>query len=597
MSPLRLASSLSLALLLLSAAPLAPADTGRLADGLVQRIRPLQSADGSYGSGFADTCRVLDALARSPRRYTDLDGPFMRRAVEWILDIAPTPETDALRALGLSCAITVRATAEREAALDRLAAASHTPDLDALLAWRALRPNASLPPNWEAEASARAAAEEPHPDAASAWARWVRFARLDGRTPTERAQPVPPADSATVAELVDALEVVIALHGLPALPAVDTARVDAGTAKPALPPHAAPGRDPSVALEAAWHFLHERQRGGTFGLELPGWEGPEPGVTAMCLSATAILADRLGQPRPEWFADGLDYLVGLQQEDGAIMQIGLDVYTTSVALDALLAGGRPEDAPVIERARRFLLAAQADEGEGYLSEDDPHYGGIGYGNDERPDLSNTHMAIEAAARAGTPSTDPFYAKALVFLERCHNTGEAGALSWPRLAGGRLVNGIDGGATYMPGNSMAGEIEIAPGIWQARSYGSMTYALLKSYIFCGLPRDDARVRAAVTWLSRNFTVETNPGYANATEGAQGLYYYYLTLARTLARLASHEFTDEAGTPIAWREQLTRKLVDAQRADGSWINDASPRWWEGAPPLATAYAVLALAAAGA
>ena len=35
-----------------------------------------------------------------------------------------------------------------------------------------------------------------------------------------------------------------------------------------------------------------------------------------------------------------------------------------------------------------------------------------------------------------------------------------------------------------------------------------------------------------------------------------------------------------------------LKAMQRQDGSWLNANSPRWWEGNPVLATAYALLAL-----
>ncbi|HTE06780.1 MAG TPA: hypothetical protein VK824_11325, partial [Planctomycetota bacterium] len=82
-----------------------------------------------------------------------------------------------------------------------------------------------------------------------------------------------------------------------------------------------------------------------------------------------------------------------------------------------------------------------------------------------------------------------------------------------------------------------------------------------------------------------------------DGKQGLYYYYLSLGRTLRRLPPEGFRNAKGEPIAWREALTRKLLDSQRTDGSWINEGSVRWFEGAPTLCTAYAVLALVDAGA
>jgi squalene-hopene/tetraprenyl-beta-curcumene cyclase len=100
---------------------------------------------------------------------------------------------------------------------------------------------------------------------------------------------------------------------------------------------------------------------------------------------------------------------------------------------------------------------------------------------------------------------------------------------------------------------------------------------------------------VRWLSRNFSVDQNPGFATPAECKQGLYYYRLVMARTLALLPEGAFKDEQGHVIDWRTPLVRRLLDSQRVDGSWINTESLRWWEGAPPLASAYALLALRAA--
>jgi squalene-hopene/tetraprenyl-beta-curcumene cyclase len=592
--------------LLLLAPAAAAQDLKDLADALARGIRTHQNEDGSYGAGLADTCRVLDALGRSPRRYTDLDGPFVRRAAQRVAAAEPQAQTDALVALALAGSLTPSLAAAREAALERVLAAPGEPSYEAALALTTLRPEAlrrgtattADPALACLLATDPASVPAPAVSETVAWTRWARAALLRGLVPTEQpSPPAEPAPQATLADVVAALETVNVLAGIKKPAATSTApAASAGDVSSQPPERVSAGQDIAAALERAWTFLETHQHDGQFGLELAGWDGAEPGITALNLSAACWLADRLDRPRPAWIARGLDYLVGLQKADGAISAYGLDVYTTSVAIEALLAGGREQDGPVVERARQYLLAAQSDEGEGYSVESDPLYGGIGYGGDERPDLSNTHMAIEAASRAGTPTGDALFSKALVFLERCQNLGERSVNTWPRAAGGTLVSGTDGGSTYMPGNSPAGEIELGGGQWQARSYGSMTYALLKSYLFCGLEADDERVRAAVSWLGQNFTVEANPGFAKPADGAQGLYYYYLALARTL-RLLPQALHDPEGRPIDWRGQLERKLLDEQRIDGSWINEGSPRWWEGAPTLCTAYALLALAAAGA
>mgnify|MGYP002046225124 CR=1 FL=1 len=63
------------------------------------------------------------------------------------------------------------------------------------------------------------------------------------------------------------------------------------------------------------------------------------------------------------------------------------------------------------RARNWLIGLQADEGEGY-SEGDLYYGGIGYGGDERPDLSNLQMALEALDAGGLDKGDAAFKRAL-----------------------------------------------------------------------------------------------------------------------------------------------------------------------------------------
>jgi squalene-hopene/tetraprenyl-beta-curcumene cyclase len=575
-------------------------DTKDAADALVRRIRAFQQPDGLYAGDLATTCRVLDAFGRSPRRYTDLDGPFIRKAALGVVAGHTALQDDALLVLALAGGLSEPIVEARNAALRRALAAAGPAGYEQLIVHATFAPERPAPEAADPDDPAAAclvAAEPasvtpPETADARAWAAWARAARLRGVTPQQRPELPQPDPEATLEELLTALETVIALHGLPSSLASDE---PAGAVPAPLPERVAPGQELRTALERAAAFLETHQEGGTFGLELPGWDGPEPGVTAMSLTAACWVHAELGQARPAWIDAGLDYLTGLQKADGAIAAYGLDVYTTTVAIEALLAGGRDSDREVIERARGYLIAAQSDEGEGYSLEQDPHYGGIGYGGDERPDLSNTQMALGALAAAGTAPDAEVFRKALVFLERCQNLGERVVHDWPRADGGRIVSGVDGGGLYMPGNSPAGEDAVGSETYVARSYGSMTYGLVKSYLFCDVPPSDPRVRAAVAWLGTHFTVEHNPGFENPVEGAQGLYYYYLAMARTLRLLPQDGLRDADGESIAWRAILSRKLLDEQRADGSWINEGSPRWWEGAPTLCTAYALLSLEAA--
>ncbi len=592
----------ALALLLLPSLATAQDNPKHAADKIIRLIVAEQKSDGSYGSGLADTCRVLDLLGRSPRRYTELDGPFYRSAAQRVAAAKPGDVPDALVALGLAATVTAPLQRVHDAAVQRLHAEPPGSDVDLWLALRTFPastelPAASFDAKTEPELACLSAADpstvpEPAVTDVAAWTSWARAARLRGVRP-DALPPLPVADEkASLAELMAALETAIQMHGLYEPPVFRVDDDDADAAEPGLPALVASALPLDAALAEAAAFFARHQRHGTFGLELTGWEEPEPGITALCLTAVAAAADIRHEPRPEWLGEGLDYLVARQQPDGSIQENGLATYTTSVAIEALVAGARAKDAPVIEKARAFLMAGQFDESRGYDQGVDAYYGGVGYGDGERPDLSNSQMAIEAVAAAGAPASSPFFTKALLFLESCQNFSAGEPAISIRPAGGSLLGGTDGGGFYLPGVSYAGEVHLSEGVYRLRSYGSMTYALAKSYILCGVPADDERLAAAMHWLAENFSVDSNPGFTSETEGRQGLYYYYLALGRTLRRVAPDAFADKAGKPIAWREMLTRKLLENQRIDGSWINADSARWFEGAPTLCTAYAVLAL-----
>jgi squalene-hopene/tetraprenyl-beta-curcumene cyclase len=187
--------------------------------------------------------------------------------------------------------------------------------------------------------------------------------------------------------------------------------------------------------------------------------------------------------------------------------------------------------------------------------------------------------LDALHAVGRGEDDPAVKKALEFVSRCQNL-ENEYTTTPFAA---KVN--DGGFFYTiaaGGQSMAGET--ADG--GLRSYGSMTYAGLKSMIYAGVSRDDPRVKAAYEWIQKHYTLEENPGM-----GANGLYYYYHTFAKALAAIGDEQIIDGQGKSHDWRAELSQQLIAAQGADGSWVN-STPRWLEGDPNLVTAYSLLAL-----
>jgi squalene-hopene/tetraprenyl-beta-curcumene cyclase len=207
------------------------------------------------------------------------------------------------------------------------------------------------------------------------------------------------------------------------------------------------------------------------------------------------------------------------------------------------------------------------------------------------------MALEALHAAGTPASDPAFQKALAFMQRCQNRSESNDLVLVG-DGKTIASGNDGGAGYSPGESKAGFVTLADGRQIPRSYGSMSYALLKGYLFAGLSKEDARVQALWKWLRENYTLDVNPGFQasdDPTAAYQGLFYYFYTMAKALELFGEGLIVDRAGVEHDWRQELCARLVAMQRQDGSWVNENAARWFEGNPVLATSYALLTLATA--
>lgn len=318
------------------------------------------------------------------------------------------------------------------------------------------------------------------------------------------------------------------------------------------------------------------------GQNTDGSFSPETGVAVTALSVRAILEHHPQAVNSPAVQKSLQYIESMIRGDGGIYAKGslYRNYETSVAVGALVqANDGRYDSP-LHRAELFLRDLQWDEGEG-IESSDAAYGGQGYGTHKRPDLSNTSFFIDALRDLGKGSEDEAIQKALQFTLRTQNLAGHGNDTPHATKIG------DGGFYYTPaaGGQTKAEVTENGGL---RSYGSMTYAGLKSMIYAGLTSDDPRVAAAMTFIRKNYSLTENPGMGQA-----GLYYYYHTFAKALDASGAEVLDDALGTPHAWREELTDKLTELQQTDGSWVNQDNDRWMEGDRQLVTAYALLALA----
>ena len=109
-------------------------------------------------------------------------------------------------------------------------------------------------------------------------------------------------------------------------------------------------------------------------------------------------------------------LLSFQTADGGIYKSLLANYNTAIAVSTLVAANDPAMKPQVDKAVDYLKRLQwteetrpeyANEKEQNTGKqvvkdnNDPFYGGWGYGGRSPrrpPDISNTHMAIEAAQR-------------------------------------------------------------------------------------------------------------------------------------------------------------------------------------------------------
>ena len=305
-----------------------------------------------------------------------------------------------------------------------------------------------------------------------------------------------------------------------------------------------------------------------------------PGITALAVSALI----RNGYADDPVAVKGLAFLEKNVQPDGGVYSQGLETYTTSLAIVTFKganAAGKYDK--VLAAASKYVQGLQYSEG---LTEKDLKYGGAGYGKpggQDRPDLSNTQFMVEALIASGVPKDDPAIKKAVGFISRCQNLkSEFNDQPFAE----KVSDDDKGGFVYNPSDQDNAKSPKRTAGGGLRTEGGMTYAGLKSFLYAGVGKDDPRVKAAVSWIRKNYSVTENPGQKLA-----GLYYYYTTFAKAMEAFGEEPFVDAQGVKHDWRQELFDELKKKQKADGSWANtDAA--FLENAPELATSFALLAL-----
>ncbi|MEM9417560.1 MAG: prenyltransferase/squalene oxidase repeat-containing protein [Planctomycetota bacterium] len=412
-----------------------------------------------------------------------------------------------------------------------------------------------------------------------------------------------------------------------------------------------------VAIDQGLDYLRSTQNPDGSWTPAPG-----PAVTGL------IVAVMLDQPDLDatdpTIAKALEYILDRVQPDGSIRDSPdgiLANYNTAICLSALARiDNDPEVAVVVRNAQQFLKGLQwtvgdiTPDGE-TITPDHPYMGGAGYGNNGRPDMSNTQLLLQGLYDSGVDCDAPAFQAALTFISRCQ-----GIESNDYFPEGTIVN--DGGVIYATSVNkdnkhipvsyanpeLVDEAKAGRAVSGLRGYGSITYAAFKSFLYANLERDDPRVVAALEWIENNYTLDQNPGMPESVKH-QGLYYYYMTHARALGAYGSTYLNARGQTPTAvlhvgkqatrhafqqariaqenkgydviidldtaidggpardnaeinvaltnsirqidWANALIAKLVELQNDDGSFVN-TEKRWMETDANLVTAYSLTAL-----
>jgi len=361
------------------------------------------------------------------------------------------------------------------------------------------------------------------------------------------------------------------------------------------------GESPAVAkadvealvVKAQNWLIDQQQPNGAF---VPG---PKYflGVTALSVDALCTGPQALPASDPR-IAKSIELLLSFQQPDGGVYDPneGLGNYNTSLTLMALSAAGSGDPAR-IKKMQDYLFGSQNNT-PGAIENGGMGYGSRGKGHE---DLSNTSMAVEALRRSGVPASDQRLQKALAFMERCQELSSHNKAPWVGQSGQ-----VPGGAVYSPDESKADGSWVqkpaegaAPGTPpKLLPYGGMTYQLISSYVALDLKADDPRVAAALTWVKEYYRFDGNPGMQPGKE-RQGLFYYYMAMAKTFDLLDQGAMQLKDGKQVDWRVDLFKAISsqaqEVKTKDGKpavlWIN-SEKRWAEDVPHLNGGYLLKAL-----
>ncbi|SPF53763.1 conserved exported hypothetical protein [Candidatus Sulfopaludibacter sp. SbA4] len=345
-----------------------------------------------------------------------------------------------------------------------------------------------------------------------------------------------------------------------------------------LTPHAV-RKAAAIQKAAAWLWSRQEADGG--------WHSHTYGLLRSGQSLTPFVLDALlevpedAYPQPLGSVDrAIAFIRAHTGETGALGTADRDIpdypnYSTALAVSALCRARRADWQQQIAPMVAYLRLQQFTEQNGWRLPD-PAYGAWGMGGERRTppytghvDLSMTRYVLDALRAAGVADSDPAFARARVFVERCQNFDA------------RHPDDLDGGfffSTTEADTNKAGQYGN-----HFRSYGTTTADGILALLATGHPPGDARVIAAQRWLTGHHRDMDVPGFIGEAyqRWPRGLAFYYSASSMKAFR-ALHEGAGEG---------VIQGLLRTQRSDGSWANPEN-LVKEDDPLIATPFALRAL-----
>jgi len=307
-------------------------------------------------------------------------------------------------------------------------------------------------------------------------------------------------------------------------------------------------------------------------------------TTALALYAVARLAAPMRASAERAWTAGNQFLARGIAKRGTIASpdgtLDFPTYAAALWLSAHASGTPASETPASETLRGtivdYLLAAQVTKSRGF-DPDSPSYGGWDFlgADDSRGITTGTNVSVTAFAVEALSAHRENRDQIKAALERA----KAYVLGCQQADGGIAF-------TCEPASLNNKAAYLDEKLTQPRSYGTATCDGLRALLACGLAVTDQQVASGIAWLAKRAGLEIVPGFEELPLEAgwqRGLrFYYYSRLAKLLKRLPDGEER---------RTALTKQLLGAQKADGSWLNE-SDRMRENDPLLATSLAIVAL-----